>query len=113
MNRKNIIASIILISLMVILSIVGIYWAKPRISQADSNVEPILQAIPTKYVDNMEKLWQDYREYHISQDTVIQILLLYHVQNEGMFLPLVDTDTYTDKYFVHKKTHEELEAQKS
>ena len=84
-------------------------WAE---SDAQAEYRPLLREIPERYQKNMALLLNDYQEQLIDLDTTVQVLLLWHKDNQGVFMPLFETDTYADKYFIHKKTHVELKQAK-
>lgn len=110
--KDDILTSIIIIIVLVGLAFIGSYIYKPQAIQAET-VRPYLRRIPAKYINNMQALFRDYQQNLITLDEVMQIHILWHIENDGEFMTLFDTDTYADKYFVHKKTHNDLKAQKS
>lgn len=63
--------------------------------------------IPKQYNSHREILLQDYQKGKISIEQVVQILILY--QDEGVFLPLYETDTRQDFYWVNKGRHKDIE----
>jgi hypothetical protein len=69
--------------------------------------------IPERYVNDFSLLLKDFQGSQgskIAADTVIQILILKSIENGGVFLPLYETDTRFDYYFISEKRHKEVES---
>lgn len=72
-----------------------------------------VEKIPEEYVENPKLLLEDYRNHRIRLEAVIQILILRSIENDGMFLPLDETDTFMDFYFVDRGRHLKVERMRS
>jgi len=71
-----------------------------------------IKEVPEKYVENPESLLEDYRNHTIRPETVIQILIFWSIEKEGIFVPFHDTDMYQDHYYINKARHEWLKKDK-
>lgn len=80
--------------------------------QSEEDIPPAPVKVPEKYVGNLQLLLEDYRAHEIQPDAVIEILILLSLERDGVFLPLEETDTYLDHYYVDRHTHEEIAEMK-
>lgn len=96
------------ILLAMILAVCGVtaMFAKTVEIEPRQPLAEIVEKIPEKYLGDPSELLRDYQLGEVSAEVVIQILLIQRVENEGVFLPLDETDTLFDHYFVDKRQHQ-------
>jgi hypothetical protein len=82
------------------------------VSKETTPLREAVSEVPREYAASLELLLKDFQAGSISSDRAIQILILWNIRNEGIFLPLSETDTYLDKYLVEKKQHVEIDQMK-
>lgn len=105
--------------IVILLAMILVAWgvtemfAKTEEPRPRQPLAEIIDKIPEKYLEDPGELLKDYQLGMVSTEVVIQILLINRIENEGIFLPLPETDTYFDHYYVHKKRHEQIELMKS
>ena len=113
LQRYSITATQLCYALVVSFFIFGFLPWMITIVQSEEEAPPIPVKVPEKYVGNLPLLLADYRSHEIQPEAAVEILILLSLERDGVFLPLDETDTYLDHYYVSRRTHEEIAEMKS
>jgi len=65
-----------------------------------------LKEVPERYRGEPLLLLKDFQDRRIGSDEAIQVLILLSLDKPGIFLPMVETDTRMDYYYIDKARHE-------
>ncbi len=91
-----------------------IYWGYSNESIAQARrVYPLVKEVPARFKDNPKLLLEAYQQGEIPLESVVQILILWRVESDGVWLPLKETDTFLDRYYVDRQHHNALQEEKS
>jgi uncharacterized protein YecA (UPF0149 family) len=103
----------ILVALFVLVLVVCLLFTARYMlgsGQIANDQEVRLTKIPERYVTDFGLLLKDFHEKRVTADEALSILILKVVENDGVFLPLYETDTRFDYYFVNKERRKEIET---
>jgi len=72
----------------------------------------LVNEVPEQYNQDPKQFLKDFQDGKISVETAVQILALWRIESNGVFLPLDKTDTRLDYYYVDKNRRAWVEATK-